>query len=250
MPPAAAVGASRTPAPGGASAAEGGPRGGEGGETAGVEPVLPGRRSGLFPGLSAGFTPLRPGHVEHVAGRADHAELTHQGKAVMGRASVTVRMPVSARSMLSPGGQFRGRCVEHPRIPQLRLCSSNDSPQRHPAAGRELPPRPRPGRHQEGLRLLGQGPPGAAAHSRASRTWCTRWRSPASSRELKLDEASHRHRAAARHHRGHAGHRRGADRALRPGGRAAGRRRHQALEVLRLGDALARRRSRPRTSGR
>src|SRR6185295_13109021 len=73
-----------------------------------------GRRGGSSPGLSAGFTPLRPDRVEDVAGRADHAELTHQ-KAGHGAGVGHCRNAVSARSMFSPGGQFRGRCVEHPR---------------------------------------------------------------------------------------------------------------------------------------
>ena len=187
---------------------EGGREAGGGGETAGVEPV--GFRAGagalpqVFPQVP--HAAPRPRCARRRTGRRRRAD--HQ-KAGHGAGVGHCRNAVSARSMFSPGGQFRGRCVEHPRshsydcaVSMIRL---NDILQRVAS----LPPRPGPGHHQEGVRLLGQGPPGAASQVRRALPG-----PPAGGRghprRAEAGRGLHRHRPAPRHHRGHPRHRRGA----------------------------------------
>src|SRR5262249_41791271 len=90
---------------GGRSRRGGGP-GGAGG--------VPGRRRSPSPGLSPRFAPPRPRRAEDGAGRGEPAQLTHQ-KAGHGAGVGHCRNGLVTGSMFRPGGQFRGRCVEHPR---------------------------------------------------------------------------------------------------------------------------------------
>ena len=132
-----------------------------GGDDGGGAGGLAGGSRGASPRLSAGFAPHRPCCVEHVAGRANHAELTHQ-EAGHGAGVGHCRNLLGSRVNAQVRGSLLGRCVAHPQshsydcdVSMIRL---NDI--LHPGQG--LPSRPGSGRHQEGLRLLGQGAPGAA----------------------------------------------------------------------------------------
>ena len=179
------------------------------------------------------------------AGEAGHLNLGPAGRA-LGHGRVERRPAVEAleqrepsRDVSTPG---RPRCSTPGSLATafapcrdaaggLRLEGSIAAAQRHPRQGRRLPPRRGPGPHQEGLRLLGQGPPGTdpqvgrALPGPPARGGGHPRRAPA---RRGLD----RHRPPPRHHRGHPRHPRGDRRALRRGDRRPGGRGHQALPVL------------------